>query len=202
MKRIQGFTQARDNRGMMLINKGTEELSVTDVSLGSLDKLQAQAQEHMATPARMPLIAFFGITPSGLNATSEGEFQARNKYVKGMQEQGFGKHIERVLHLVQMDLYGEVDDDLVWEWLPLYEPTGKEIGEIRKADADRDSVYIAANVVSPDEIRDKLRDDPESGYNGLEGDAPPPQEYPDGDDPDVSTGNKPDSSQGNKGKDK
>lgn len=175
--RLQGFTQMRDNRGIMAINKGTEELTINDASLASLDKLQAQSQEHMATPARMPLIEFFGITPAGLNASSEGEMQVRNKNVRGMQEAGFNKHIERVIAFLQMDLYGEVDPDITHEWVPLYEPSGKELGEIRKADSDRASVLIEKNVISPDEERNRLRMDPESGYNGLEGDAPEPQEW-------------------------
>lgn len=175
--RLQGFTQMRDNRGVMAINKGTEELTINDASLASLDKLQAQSQEHMATPARMPLIEFFGITPAGLNASSEGEMQVRNKNVRGMQEAGFNKHIERVLAFIQMDLYGSVDPDITHEWVSLYEPSGKELAEIRKADSDRAGVLIEKNVISPDEERNKLRMDPESGYNGLEGDAPAPQEW-------------------------
>jgi phage-related protein (TIGR01555 family) len=176
MGRLRAFTAARDNRGAMVINKDTEELSVNDVSLGSLDKLQAQSQEHMATPARMPLIKFFGITPTGLNATSEGEFQSWYDYVKSLQVLGYGPHLERALELVQMHLYGEVDPDITYEFLSLYEPTPKEEGEMRKADAERDSVYLDKSVVSPDEVREKLRIDPKSGYGDLEGDAPPPPE--------------------------
>ncbi len=174
-KRLQVFTENRDNRGMMVIQKDKEELTTQNVPLGSLDKLQAQAQEHMATPARMTLIDFFGITPSGLNVTAEPEMKARNKYVSGMQTLGFSPNFKRVLDLVQMDLYGKVDDEITFKWVSLDEPTGKELGEIRKADADRDAVYLQGNVIAPDEIRDKLRKDPESGYNGLEGDAPEPQ---------------------------
>jgi phage-related protein (TIGR01555 family) len=181
--RVMAFTQTRDNRGMMLINKGTEELTTQNVPLGSLDKLQAQAQEHMATPARMSLLKFFGITPSGLNATAEPEVNAQNDYVHSMQEHGFNANMKVVLILVQMHLYGKVEADLVWEWLNLYEPNGKEKAEIRKADADRDSVYIEKNVISPDEVRNRLRMDPESGYDGLEGDAPEPQEWNGGPEP-------------------
>lgn len=175
LKRLQVFTQTRDNRGMMVVQKDKEELSLQNVPLSSLDKLQAQAQEHMATPGRMPLIKFFGITPSGLNTTSEGEFQSWYDYVHALQELGYSPHFERVLQLVQMDLYGAVDDDITFKWLSLYEPQGKELADIRKADADRDAAYIASNVVSPDEVREKLQKDPDSGYNGLEGDAPEPQ---------------------------
>lgn len=204
-KRLQGFTTMRDNRGIMAINKGTEELTTQNIPLGSLDKLQAQAQEHMATPARMPLIEFFGITPSGLNASSEGEMQVRNKNVKGMQELGFSKHVERVLYLVQMDMYGEVDPDITYEWVPLYEPSGKELAEIRKSDSDRAGTLIEKNVISPDEERNRLKTDPESGYNGLEGDAPEPQEWSGGmqdDDEDDESGEKDDDKPPTKGNDK
>lgn len=176
VKRLQTFTQARDNRGLMVVqNAEKEKLEMQNVPLGSLDKLQAQAQEHMATPGRMPLIKFFGITPTGLNTTSEGEFQSWYDYAHAMQELGFSPHYQRVLELVQMDLYGEVDDDITHKWLSLYEPQGKELADIRKADADRDAVYITNNVVAPDEVREKLQKDPDSGYNGLEGGAPAPQ---------------------------
>lgn len=192
MSRVKAFTQTRDNRGMMVINKGTEELVVNDVSLASLDKLQAQSQEHMATPTRMSLLKSFGITPSGLNATAQPEIDAQNDYVHSMQEHGFNQHMKIALILIQMHLYGKVEADLVWEWLNLFEPNGKEKAEIRAADAQRDSAYIEKNVISPDEVRNRLRMDPESGYDGLEGDAPEPQDWNGGpddpNDPDVDTG--------------
>lgn len=183
LKRMQTFVQARDNKGMMMINYETEELGTQNVPLGSLDKLQAQSQEHMATPARMPLIKFFGIVPSGLSATSEGEFHAWFDYCAALQELGYSPHLQYVLNLVQMDLYGAIDPDITFEWLSLYEPTGKEKAEERAADAQRDGVYIEKNVVSPDEVRNKLKMDPEGGYENLEGDAPEPQEWNGGPDP-------------------
>jgi uncharacterized protein len=177
VNRLRTFNQTRDNRGLMVVNKNTEELSSQNIPLGSLDKLQAQSQEHMATPARMPLIKFFGITPTGLNTTSEGEFQSWYDYVHALQELGFGPNMQRVLEFVQMDLYGSVDPDIKFEFLSLYEPNGKEKADIRKADADRDAVYITNSVVSPAETRNRLRMDPDSGYSGLEGEPPEPQQY-------------------------
>lgn len=172
--RVKALIALRDNKGVAVTNKTTEELSIHDVSLAGLDKLQAQAQEHMATPGRMPLIKFFGITPTGLTATSEGEFQNWYAYVKGMQELGFSPNFTILLMFVQMDLFGAVDQDIGFEWQNLFEPTGKELAEIRKSDADRDGVYIDKGVVDADETRDKLRKDPESGYNNLVGPAPEP----------------------------
>lgn len=173
-KRMMAFTQARDNRGLLMVQKDVEDLKVNEQTLGSLDKLQAQAQEHMATPARTPLIKFFGITPSGLNATAEPELRVHETYVKGMQEKGFNSHIDRVLALVQQHLYGKVDPNIKWEWTPLFEPSGKELADIRKSDADRDAAYVNMGAIDNEEVRDKLKKDPESGYNGLVGEAPDP----------------------------
>lgn len=178
IKRLQVFTQTRDNRGLLAVQKDKEDLKTNNVPLSSLDKLQAQAQEHMATPARMTLIDFFGITPAGLNASAEPEIKARNKYVAGMQTLGLSPHFQRVLEFVQMDLYGAVDDEIGYKWVPLAESEGKDLADIRKADTERDGMLIDKNVVSPDEVRDKLRNDPQSGYTNLEGDAPEPQQMP------------------------
>lgn len=175
LARIRGFIQARDNKGAMLVNKDTEELKIQNVPLSGLDKLQAQSQEHMATPGRMPLIKFFGIVPSGLNAgKAEGEFQAWYDYVHALQELGYTPHLIQILKFVQMDLFGTVDDDIVHEWLSLWEPTPKEEAEIRKADAERDGMYIDKAVIDPAEVREKLKTDPESGYHGLTGPPPDP----------------------------
>jgi len=173
-KRMKAFTQACDNRGMMMIQKDSEELTVNEASLASLDKLQAQAQEHMATPARTPLIKFFGITPSGLNATAEPELRVHEVYVSAMQVKGFQAHIDRVLALVQMHLYGKVDPDIKWEWSPLFEPSGKELAEIRKSDTDRDQSLVNMGAIDNEEVRNKLKKDPKSGYNDLTGEAPDP----------------------------
>lgn len=176
LARLQGFTQARDNKGAMLVNKDTEELKIQNVPLSGLDKLQAQSQEHMATPGRMPLIKFFGIVPAGLGSgKAEGEFQAWFDYVHALQELGYRPNLKVALDYIQMNRYGKVDDDLVWEWNSLWEPTPKEEAEIRKADSERDGAYLDRQVITQDEVRDKLRNDPESGYNGLQGKAPDPE---------------------------
>lgn len=172
------FTQNRDNQGLMLINKESEEIQKHDTSLASLDKLQAQAQEHMAAPAHVPLIKLLGVVPTGLNATGEGEIQVWYDHVRAMQDKLFGRNFEIVLKVVQLDLYGSIDEDIHYEWVALDEPTKKELSEIRKSDADMGTGYINAGVISPEEERERLQDDPLSGYDNLSGPAPEPQVDP------------------------
>lgn len=170
------FTKFQNNDGLMMIDKDTEELEKVVTPLSTLDALQAQAQEHMAAPARMPLVKMTGITPSGLNASSEGEIQVWYDHVHAMQEILFKDPLERSLKIIQMHLYGSIDLDLGFEFVDLTELDGEAKARVRKSDADSGSQYIQLGVVTPAEERERLSSDPSSGYDNLSG--PPPEPTP------------------------
>jgi len=172
MGRAQLFANNRDNQGLMLLDKATEEIVKADTSLASLDKLQAQSQEHMAAIVHQPLVIMTGITPAGLNADSEGEIQVWHEFLSSQQQNGPDANLKLCIEAIQCHLYGVIDDAITHEWVPLDEPTAKELAEERKSDADRDGVYIDKGVLDPQEVRDRLSKDPTSGYDGLSGDAP------------------------------
>ena len=174
--RLQALTALRNNQGVNAIQKDEEELAFAEATLASLDKLQAQSQEHMAAVWGIPLVKLTGITPSGLNASSEGEITVWYDRVGAMQVRIFQPNLEILLKAIQCSLFGAIDDDLVVHWVTLDEPTQKELSEIRKSDADMDTGYINAGVISPDEARARLQSDPDSGYSNLTGPAPEPQE--------------------------
>jgi phage-related protein (TIGR01555 family) len=170
--RAQLFTQARDNRGMMLLDKEAEDLAILNVPLSGLSELQAQAQEHMAGPTHIPLVKLFGITPTGLNASSEGEIQVFYDHIHAEQERVLRQPVQTMLEVLQLNLWGEIDPGISFDFVPLREMTEKERAEIRRSDAELAAVLIDKGVISPDEERQRLRDDPDSGYNSLDGDAP------------------------------
>lgn len=174
LDRAKLFTSTRDNQGLTLLDKDKEELVSVNVPLSGLDKLQAQAQEHMAAPSHIPLVKLFGVTPSGLNASSEGEIKVFYDFVRACQQKFYNDNLNIILQILQLHLFGEIDDAISFEWISLSAPTVKELSEIRKANAETDAVYIDKGVVSPEEVREKVNSDPESGYNNLSGDAPTP----------------------------
>lgn len=179
MKRMQLFAQMRDNRGLLLLDKDSEEFFQFNVPLSGLSDLQAQAQEHMAAPTHIPLVKLTGVTPSGLNASSDGEIKVFYDYVKSVQQSFYNKHLTTVLRIIQLHLWGKIDPKIKHIWVPLDSPTDKEESEMRKADGDRDSAYVTNGIVSQDEVRERLRTDKRSGYSFLKGDAPPPPEEQD-----------------------
>lgn len=172
-KRAALFNQLRDNRGLMLLDKDSEEFFQFNTPLSGLSDLQAQAQEHMAAPTHIPLVKLTGITPSGLNASSEGEIKVFYDFIAAEQENLLSSHVETLLRILQLHLWGKVDKGIGFEWVPLDSPTDKELAEMRTADATAGTGYINAGVISADEERERLRTTPTSGYTFLEGEAPP-----------------------------
>jgi len=162
------FNQVRDNRGLMLVDKDSEEVEQINTPLSGVHELQAQAQEHLCSVSNLPLVIYTGITPSGLNASSEGEIRVFYDYVKGQQVSIFKDNLKKVLDIIQLSEFGEIDPDITFEFVPLYEMSKKELSEIRKADADTDAVYIDHGVLGPEDVRERLASDPDSPYHALE----------------------------------
>lgn len=174
--RMKLFIQNRDNQGLMALDKDTEEMEQIAVPLGGLHELQAQSQEHQASPTHIPLVKLTGVTPSGLNASSEGEITVFYDFVRANQQSFYSAHLNTVLQILQLHVFGEVDDAIGFEWVSLTAPTVKELSEIRKANAETDKTYADMGAISPEEVREKVSADPDSGYSNLTGDPPDPPE--------------------------
>lgn len=166
--RAQLFNQTRDNRGLMMVNKESEELTNVAVPLGTIDSLQAQSQEQMSSVAGIPLVVLLGITPSGLNASSEGEIQTFNANMNAEQERFIRPPLKTVFDVVQLSTFGEIDPGLGFQFVPLGEADEEQIAANRKTQADTDAVYITAGVIDPTEVRERLAGDDESPYHGLD----------------------------------
>ena len=93
------FNFLKDNGGTLLIDKETEDYHNVQTSLGTLDQLQAQAQEHLAAIARIPLVKLLGISPHGLNPSAEGEIRAFYDWIAAFQEHFFRRHLRDLLRL-------------------------------------------------------------------------------------------------------
>lgn len=171
LARMELFNRCRDNRGVFAKNKvGDQEESVEFVNapLSGLDSLQNQAQEQMAFAPGIPLVFLLGITPDGLNASSEGEIRVFYDYIHALQNAVYKTPLKRAIDIIQLSEFGDIDPDITFDFEPLYEMSAKEKADIRKVDADTDSVYIAAGALSANEVREKIADDPDSPYHSLD----------------------------------
>jgi len=172
LKRARMFNAFRDNQGLMVLDNETESFEKHETSLSGLDKLQAQAQEHMAAVAKCPLSILLGITPTGLNTTAEGDITIYNNHVNNMQESIFRQNLEHLTKVVMLSLFEEIYDDITFDFVDLVSQTEKEKALMRKSDGETDQVYVTIGAISPEEVRGKIAADPDSGYDDLNVDKP------------------------------
>lgn len=165
------FTATRSNRGLMLLDKEREELVQVNTPLSGLHELQAQSQEQMCSVSRIPSMILTGISPSGLNASSEGEIRVFYDWIAAQQEAYFREPIETILKVVQLSLFGEIDNNIGFEFVPLFQLTAKEEADVRALDAATDCNYVAAGIIDPSEVRSRLARDKDSAYQGLDADS-------------------------------
>jgi phage-related protein (TIGR01555 family) len=167
-ERAEFFTNMRDNRGLMLLNKDTEEFFNVSTPLGTLDALQAQTQEHMAAVARIPIVKLLGIQPAGLNASSEGEIRAFYDWIKAFQEHLLRRLLETILDLVQLSEFGEVDPDITFDFVDLWQLDEAGTAAVQQTKATTHEIYTTMGAVDVAEVRRALAADPDTPYAGLD----------------------------------
>ena len=167
INRVLAFIRLRDNRGLFVVDKDTEEFDNVSAPLGSLDALQAQAQEHMSSVSGIPLVVYFGISPHGLNASSEGEIEVWRNWIAGQQE-AITPNLSRIINIIQLSLWGDVDKDIGFIWVPLKTLSDKDIADLQKTKAETGQVLITAGVIDPTEERKRISEDEDTQYPGLD----------------------------------
>lgn len=166
--RVAVFNKYRDNKGCFVIDKDTEEFINVSSPLGTLDKLQAQAQEQMASVAGIPLIILLKITPSGLNASSDGEIRTFYDWIHAQQESLFTPLLRDLIEFIQLSLFGEIDPEISFKWQPLWTLDEQALANVRKTEADTDIELIDAGVIDNVEARTRLAQQEDSPYAGLD----------------------------------
>ena len=180
INRLVAFNQARDNRGVFVIDKDTEEFANVTTPLTSLDALMSQAQERQATVWKTPLVVLFGITPTGMNASTDGEIRTWYDWIKASQVALFDANIRRVIDLIQLNRWGNIDCGIVHEWVPLWQLDEAGQAAVQKTKADTMAVLADAGAIGAEDIRVAVAADPQSPFHGLEGPPPEPPEMEDG----------------------
>lgn len=165
--RAELINRYRDNRNILFLDKAQEEFFMFNVPLGGLDALQAQAQEQMAAVSHIPLVKLLGVTPTGLNASSEGEIRVFYDFVRAYQRNFAQQLMNDVCTFVQLSLFGEIIPGMSWQWHPLHELNALELADKQKSLMETHTGYATAGIVRPDQIAKVLDNDPDSPYAGV-----------------------------------
>lgn len=168
VQRIEMWNRTKTNRDLFLLDKDTEDFANVSAPLGTLDKLQAQSQEHICSAIGMPLVKFTGITPAGLNASSDGEIRVWYDEVNADQEDEFRDPLETVIKAIQLSELGSIDEDLTFEFISLWQLDEAGQAATQQAKAAIAGELIDKGVVTPDEERERQAKDPDSIFAGID----------------------------------
>lgn len=171
--RARLFVAHRNNRGLMMIDKENEELIQINTPLTGLHELQAQAQEQMCMYSHTPAVKLTGLSPTGLNASSEGEIRSYYDWISSQQEAHMRKPIQTILELVQLSKFGKIDKRIGFRFVPLYQMTPEQEATIQEKKANVAGALIDRGVIDPSEAREALASDKNSGYHGIDVDSLP-----------------------------
>jgi uncharacterized protein len=179
MNRLNLYNVTRDNQGILAVQAGPdgegETLENIAAPLSGLDALQAQSQEHMASVNGIPIVVLFGITPSGLNASAEPEIKVFYEFIHSQQEHFIRPHLTTMLQYIQLSEFGEIDEDITFDFEPLWMLDDAGLAAVQKTKADIHAVYLQEGVVDASEVRLSVASDEDSYYHGLDLSTPPPE---------------------------
>lgn len=169
-KKLNKLVYCRDNYGVFFKRPG-DAVQQIDTSLTDFDALIMTQYQLVASIARMPATKLLKTQPKGFNATGEYEMKDYIQELQHIQDNQQKPLIERNNLLVEKSEFG-LSYDLEVKFNPVDMPTERELAEVRKLDADTDSVLINAGAIAPEESRARIIADPNSGYNGLPAEMP------------------------------
>jgi Protein of unknown function (DUF1073) len=172
-QRVSLFNRWRSNKGTFVYDKEKEDFKNISANVAGIEAIQAASQEHMSAAWRIPLVKLTGISPSGLNASSEGEIRVYYDLIHSEQEAWLRPIIQIVMDLCSIELFGDVDSDITFDFIKLFEVTELEAAQIRTADAQTGTLLIQEQVISTEEERARVADDPDSPYIDLDPLKPP-----------------------------
>lgn len=145
-----------------------EEAQQFDTSLTDLDNVIMTQYQIVAAAANVPAVKLLGTSPKGFNATGEYEERSYHEELKTIQTNDFTPLIERHhMLLIKSEIAPQAPFETSVVWNPLDSTTSKGKAENNKLKAETGKLLIESGAISPDDERQRLINDSESGYNGM-----------------------------------
>lgn len=175
-QRVKYFNAQRSNDGTVLLDKETEEMEQINTPLSGVTDIVSMSLDLAPVILGISKDKYFGDLPKGLNASSEGTNRIYYDKIQSLNEKICYDNVEKVLKILQLNRYGEIDDNISFQFAPLWEMDERERAEINKVKADTAAVYLDRGALSAEEVRGSLADNPDSGFSNIDVDDVPETE--------------------------
>ena len=174
-RRIAYMVQNRDNDGVEAIDMESEDIVKLETPLSGITDIVRQAEEMVAAYFGEPAVKLWGLSPGGFNSTGEADMQNHYDHINSVQERMFREPLGRLIELAQMNVRGKVDSALSFNFVPLGDDDDRAIADINNVKADAACKLFDRGIVSGEEIRQSLADDPRSPFTNIDAAEVPEQ---------------------------
>ncbi|MEG0207044.1 anti-CBASS protein Acb1 family protein [Citrobacter sp.] len=165
VQRLLLWIKYRDNHAVKVLGK-EETMEQFDTSLSDFDSVIMNQYQLVAAIAKTPATKILGTSPKGFNATGEFETVSYHEELESIQERWGTPILDR--HYLCLTRSKGFGFGLNVNWEPVDAMTAEKQAEINSKKV-QDAVALAtAGMISPDEGRDKLINDKDSGWNNLD----------------------------------
>lgn len=172
--RIAQWAYFRDNYGIK-VKGDSDSVEQFDTSLADLDAVIMTQYQIVAAAANVPATKLLGTTPKGFNATGEYEEASYHEELESIQTHDLTPLVDRhnlcVMRSLVVPRFPEMKGvEVEISWRPLDTPTSKEIAEVNLLKAQAGVQLTQSGAIDGTDERERLINDPDSGYIGLVGD--------------------------------
>lgn len=178
---MENFIALRDNYGLK-INDSEDQMQQFETSLADLDSTIMTQYQLVAAAANVPATKLLGTTPKGFNATGEYEESSYHEELETIQENDLTPFLDRYFEIV---LRSDIEPGLSIppgvlhasvEWNALDSMTAEEEANVNKTKAERDEILVNIGAIDGQDVRNRVRQEKDSDYTGLEEMAPLPDD--------------------------
>jgi phage-related protein (TIGR01555 family) len=174
-KRIQQWAFFRDNYGIKALDID-EKMEQFDTSLADLDAVIMTQYQLVAAAANVPATKLLGTQPKGFNATGEHEEASYHEMLESIQCHALIPLLERHHQiLIRSEIvkkFGITPFKTTVTFKPLDAMTAKEQAEVNKMKAETGNWLTQVGAIDGQDERQRVINDPDSGYTGLEEEMP------------------------------
>lgn len=156
----------RDNYGVKIVDKESEDLSQFDATLNDLDATIMTQYQLCAAIAEVPATKLLGTQPKGFNATGEHEAENYRQALESIQEHDLTPLLEKHMRLVMKSALGSTDEITI-SWMPLDSPTAEQWAAINLQKAQAAQIYASIGAIDGTDVREQLKIDRNSDFFGL-----------------------------------
>ncbi len=169
--RLNQYVYNRNNYGVKTIGLDDEFMQF-DTSLADLDTVIMTQYQIVAAAANVPSDKLMGTKPKGFNATGQFEEASYHEELQNIQYHDLTPLIERHhLLLIRSEIapeFGIEPFHTSIAWNPLDARTAEEQAKLNRDKAETGKMLIEAGAIDGQDERERVINDKDSGYNGLD----------------------------------